>query len=487
MHASHRIPALLACALAAAACSSTPEAEPLRAPRIASQASHYAGDPIGGPLAQEQAGELEFPAADALWLSGRLYVVTRTPAEGLEPITDHVRMIIGGGGNEPLAPRSLLSPGTGLVLGEAGVELAASIDGYPQTEVVQAATFEGLSLPGVTVVFSATQDPIALLGREPQERTVRLDLWRQAPGERSLSVTLSVSDVVRVVEGLGAGQPAVTVLPREEQLVLDVTLTAEQPLVLVVPARFDSDARLAYVAVVEVVEPPPDDEVAGRLAVVEAEVQDAAAEGAERRVRLATDELARLRGLRSLEALRDPDHRRAALAELTIPGAPIAAELAVMADDELIDRLADRLLAQEDLLRELAASPATLAWRLEREVVLLFNEITSGGELPPEYTALLLRYTGEAGRFPGALESALEASADTAGFYQRVLEENRIALEDSSPAARLRAFDWLATQGIDVPDYDPLADRGERRSALRAWAAAEASAAPGEPGEAVQP
>ena len=54
---------------------------------------------------------------------------------------------------------------------------------------------------------------------------------------------------------------------------------------------------------------------------------------------------------------------------------------------------------------------------------------------------------------------------------------NRVALEDPSPAARVRAYDWLATQDVEIPGYDPLGLPAARRAALRAWAAA-AEAAP---------
>ena len=48
----------------------------------------------------------------------------------------------------------------------------------------------------------------------------------------------------------------------------------------------------------------------------------------------------------------------------------------------------------------------------------------------------------------------------------------------------MRAYDWLASNGVDVPGYDPLADRAARIAALRAWAEAESAAEAGsEPGD----
>ena len=62
-------------------------------------------------------------------------------------------------------------------------------------------------------------------------------------------------------------------------------------------------------------------------------------------------------------------------------------------------------------------------------------------------------------------------------FRQRLIVENRIFLEDSSPSARARANDWLGTMGAAPAGFDPLADREQRRAALREAAAAAAEAA----------
>ncbi len=83
---------------------------------------------------------------------------------------------------------------------------------------------------------------------------------------------------------------------------------------------------------------------------------------------------------------------------------------------------------------------------------------------------LLLRHAGEAARVEGLLAELLESCSSSAELQARLLEENLYALEDSSPAARVRAYDWLALRGGQPPGYDPLAGREARRAA---WLAAE--------------
>jgi len=47
-----------------------------------------------------------------------------------------------------------------------------------------------------------------------------------------------------------------------------------------------------------------------------------------------------------------------------------------------------------------------------------------------------------------------------------LLLENFIYLEDISPAARTRAFEWLAARDQAPQGYDPLASLKERRNVL---------------------
>jgi hypothetical protein len=60
---------------------------------------------------------------------------------------------------------------------------------------------------------------------------------------------------------------------------------------------------------------------------------------------------------------------------------------------------------------------------------------------------------------------------------KKLTAENRILLEDASPASRLRAYDWLAVRGLAPAGFDPFGSLAERRAALLAAAEAEEAAA----------
>jgi hypothetical protein len=51
---------------------------------------------------------------------------------------------------------------------------------------------------------------------------------------------------------------------------------------------------------------------------------------------------------------------------------------------------------------------------------------------------------------------------------QKLVSENFIYLQDSSPAYRVRAFQWLAVKNLAPRGFDPLDDPKKRREALDA-------------------
>ena len=92
--------------------------------------------------------------------------------------------------------------------------------------------------------------------------------------------------------------------------------------------------------------------------------------------------------------------------------------------------------------------------------------IESGGKLPPELASILAVQTGQAGRTAGSLDEVLGNATSQQDMQNRLAAENYIFLEDSSPSARVRAFDWLVAQHLAPAGYDPLAPARQRRKAL---------------------
>ena len=91
---------------------------------------------------------------------------------------------------------------------------------------------------------------------------------------------------------------------------------------------------------------------------------------------------------------------------------------------------------------------------------------------------ILLRHAGEPARYPRLVDTLLGVSVDAADLEARLVAENRAFLEDSRPAARVRAYDWLAARGLAPEGFDPLGTSKARRAALEPAASAAGANGP---------
>lgn len=153
----------------------------------------------------------------------------------------------------------------------------------------------------------------------------------------------------------------------------------------------------------------------------------------------------------------------------TETGAVIARDLVDVFDREHVRTLAERLHASTGAAKT-GTTPAALGWALERHALDLVLALVAEDEeaMPPAIAGILGRHTGEVGRDPGTLRTLSRLATSRADFAARVEIENRYALEDVSPAARIRAFDWLTARDAAPPGFDPLANGKERRKQLLA-------------------
>jgi hypothetical protein len=207
---------------------------------------------------------------------------------------------------------------------------------------------------------------------------------------------------------------------------------------------------------------------AAALEHAERHLRDAVARAREEMQPLSRDEGAHLERAQALRALADPALRRAAFFHLAdAGGARLAADLALLDDDDALAACAAAVLEDRGERSDDVLDGPRLAWSLE--VAAARALLMRAPELPAELQASLLARAGELARFPDLLGACVESSSDLADFEARLERENRQFLEDSDPAARVRAHDWLAARGVACPGYDPLGSREQRRSALAAW------------------
>jgi hypothetical protein len=457
-----------------AGCAAPPPAA-FDPPPLAPAFTHIWGSPLTGAL--PVVGELpeEHEPGRALALAARVAAVPELPAAGLVRLASRAGLVVGAEGDRSLRGWSRLSEGALLGEGAAAARLLAALDegALPSAGATELTT---ALLTGTTAVFELPA-PLADFAAPP----LRVLVTRGA----TLVVALALQGEVRPLDVDDTGPRS-----RLELVVLQPPLPADgTPLLLAVPLELPGRSRSTLLVALSAREPLPGD--ARHAEAVAVAARDARLNSDRRRAsaaRLTADESFLRQVLSATEALRTPAARRPALIFLAdAAGAPLAGDLALLADDAQLADLAARLEAGGRDVPALVAGGGGLAWLLERSALEVLATRATESALPPELAAVLLRHAGEAGRYPGALLDAAAHNTSVAGLAAQLVAENRIALEDSTAAARVRAFDWLAARGAAPPGFDPLAPLSQRRAVLARAEELAAAAAAGAAGAGSAP
>jgi hypothetical protein len=281
---------------------------------------------------------------------------------------------------------------------------------------------------------------------------------------------------------------------RQESILIDQPLGADVRtgrVALVVPFEFAGSAAKAVLVVVHVRPGAASEDVAAHAEATRRALQDA--ERWARGVAAGSQSLpgalpqpadVRAGAFAVLAAAADDRSRRPALLYLADrTEAPAAADVALVADTETLKALAGAIL-EAAKKADPAVAAADPGWLVARATLALLSQRLSGETLAPELTAVLVRRGGDLVRRPDALAEVLKAATGTHDLDNRIEAENRIALEDSVPAARVRAFDYLASRGKAPAGYDPLGPPRDRRAALDKAMATPAAPPPAVPAAA---
>lgn len=192
----------------------------------------------------------------------------------------------------------------------------------------------------------------------------------------------------------------------------------------------------------------------------------------------------------AMQGLGNPVQRRAVILYLcTQTQTTLCQHVALVADDTVLTQLATAL---QKAAPPPTPTPATdsamlrdLGWRIDQAAFNLLTQLLTQiqtqprGRMPEELAACLVAFAGEPGRHADSLEEIARGLKSREDLLNRLVQENTIYLEDSSPSARVRAYDWLMQrQPPRAPTgYDPLASPAARHLALdRAQNAATAPA-----------
>lgn len=504
-------------------CSTAPEPPTrLEPPRVTPRVSLFWGSSLSGPLPAPVVATVEPAGVEAATTSGEgpaqqepgpgspllvrveWFALDTPPPGELQPLEAEAEIVTVSRQAEVVESTPWLTAGGRLAHSEAAMKLAARLAdgraGPPVSLAVALAEEHGWIPPYATARFSLSEEDTG--GDAP--RCLEIQVEHQRP--QTASGDNSILRVALVVEGaprangdgtqdefqdeIDTNEPTAESAPpahgasQREVLVLRPTDQAtSSPMAIVAPSPFVTGDAVSIVALVHFAAKP---EKAGFSTAVlqaaheQADVDLAPAVEVSAPPTPAAAPVA-WQGLTSaFVGLRDRQRQRRALVFLAdATGASFASDMGLTASDEIVNTLCQAIVGGLETRR--LAGPEELGWIIEQAAVRGAVKLGTLRDMPPELDGLLAVHFGQVGRDLALLEELATAMPERDQFVARVLTENTIYLEDHSPAARVRAFDWLSAQGLAPPNYAPFAPLKERRKALAAAEAPPTITDPGTP------
>ena len=493
-------PILISALAACQAAEPVQENQPLQLPpALETSVDHHGGSLLGGAVHFQDQTEIDPDPARAWSVRMRMLYLEQIPPGDFAKLSPQSEVVATPGDLDPLRAAGVVGRGAKLIHGE---EARGLVERLPEGlagrqrlahELVTALPRECTAILGLSNI-EQVEDPDNFLRewarRDPVPQALELHVSREEDDRARVALVLQglapPREVDRSVDpaGLSAEErarrlrPGASIPQREIILPEERPGLDEGPFVLLVPSPFASGEGRAFALIVEL-DPAPASEgesIDEHLAALERcllQVEKARSRAGRRAEPVPADDAERRSLSIALQAL-DPEREGRAtlvyLAEGT--GVQLLADLALDADTASLLELTKWLIEErevhlDDSEEGQVIEPAALGWRLERTSYHWLSERAMNDQLAPELEAVLLRHAGEVGRYPSVLQDLLAASGDLTDFETALIEEQRFFLEDSSPASRVRAFDWLAARDAAPEGFDPLGEGDVRRAALK--------------------
>jgi hypothetical protein len=275
------------------------------------------------------------------------------------------------------------------------------------------------------------------------------------------TIAIRIDDHVQPRAESGPVQSGRAVLGQETALLEDVPVAEGSAFALLVPMTLDAAHWRAIAGLIEVHGAGQSDQ--GALAELRLNVNQSI-EAARASTRPAPKDTSDLSS--AIAALGTSDGLRSPLLFLANQtDAAIAADFVLVADDSMLATLADET-KHYALPEDRSQWTKLLGWQLDRSSLNLMAKNAARKNVPPGITSLLALYAGEAGRHADSIPEILKSVGNRQDLDLRLVAENLIYLEDNSPSARVRAFDWLKSSNKAPPGFDPLGSAKARRAAI---------------------
>jgi hypothetical protein len=433
----------------------TPTPPPLPPPTTLFDVSYYLGNALSGPTAGA------VPTAtpiDCLTVHVTFLALENRPNTPYPSIGSKAVFFSSTNGGSAVLPAADLTRNANINTNlRFAQDLPAMLRDSHAGRITPMGSLNGVLPPGATARFAALDpdtltDPVTGVA---VRRSVQILVSRPADSNSHPQIALVLNEVIKA-SNLQT-ETAICDLPAQ-----DHTNTA-----IVVPFRFD-DATSRAVAILIQISPGSNDRnhiaaTANCLAALgsgQSTTQPALTTG---------EASARSAVTAAMQSLKSVETRRSSLAFLADQtGASLCEDLTMEADDAVLAQLVHDIQANAPTTRE---SNPDVGWLLDHAALQLLTKMSDDaangtGKMPAELTAILTNQTGEVGRHVSALDELLRGLTSRQDLDNRLLAQNTIYLEDSSPASRVRAYDWLNARHHAPAGYDPLGPGKARRAAL---------------------
>ncbi len=520
-----RLAAKLLCAAAlmiAIGCQSHQPAQALPAPPAVLSSANYLGTPLSGPIT----GDIPAIApADALTIRVSFISLEHIPARAFDPLGSKARLISASRGGSPVMPSGKLTEDVQVITLKTAADLPPKLQAAGAGKTTAIGSLDGALPMGVTEAFVATDKTTAIdpITGQALQRRIEVEIARTtgvpeaaivladtstdgstAADARALSAQIgggpytasrtnsagknpAAAEVSGSAESSGglpsenppptpAGPPSLQI----ERALLDLPGGDTSCTALIVPFRFDDSLNQATAIVIDISSATNTPAHTAALAQCIDDLKKSNADAAARE-KITSGEPSDWSSVQAcIASLGIANGRRSALVYLSSQtGAGLCQDTALVAGDDALADLAKQI--QSKLSAETAPEDsAAIGWTLDRTTLEFLDQllnVSTGGtpgaapgkeppKMPDELSAVLASYAGEPGRHASSMDEIMRGLVNRQDLENRLLAENLIFLEDSSPASRVRAFDWLSARGKAPAGFDPLGTNESRRDSL---------------------
>ena len=406
--------------------------------------SAYSGSAVGSPTTQPVDSSVGWAVHTTL------LTITKDPGQVLSPLSARGRLFAQPALGDPVMANPQLTRDVRFGNDAAALAYFESLLAKPPISANALAESKGVLAAGVTLAIRA----------QKADQQIEIRMHRRADERLELLVAMQGM----VAPSGESVQPAR--LARESVLIDPFPMDVGNPIIVLIPLKLEGSTTQASLARFDLSLQSSDESFTQAMKNTRGMLDRSASDVAAIPSRLPT----RSDAWSGYEfALRRTDESKLRRSSLNFvaaqTGSLIAHDLIVVADDATLGEYTELLLrsmAQSTLPHE----PELLGWLMDRVALALCAERAAAGPISTDISSVLTIHAGEVGRNPASLSDLIAGVGSREDLATRLTVENMIYLEDSSPASRVRAFDFLAARGLAPPDYDPLGALPQRRAAL---------------------